>query len=143
MATTVSNEDDYEAEPDILRSEVEWTLGALNKGKAPGVDGIPIELVQVLVNNAIKTITTLFQQIWKIKQWPKELKRSIFIPIPKKHNAKECSNYRTIALPSHTSKIMLKIIQKRLQPYSEREIPDVQAGFRKDRGTRDQIANLR
>ena len=86
---------------------------------------------------------SIYQQIWKTQQWPKEWKRSVFIPIPKKGNAKECSNYRTIALISHASKVVLKILQARLQQYENCELPDVQAGFRKDRGTRDQIANIR
>lgn len=135
--TPATHDDEYELEPDILRSEVEWAIGALNKGKAPGVDEIPIEMIQALGNDAIKVFTTLCQQIWKTKEWPNEWKRSIFIPIPKKANAKDCSNYRTIALITHASKIMLKTIQRRLQPYIERELPDVQAGFRKRRGTRD------
>lgn len=138
-----TNRDYYEIEPEILPSEVKWAMDTINKNKAPGIDGIPIELIQTLGEDSINTITTLCQQIWKKKQWPNDWKRSIFVPIPKKPNAKDCSNYRTIALIPHVSKIMLKIIQRRLQPYIERELPDVQAGFRKGRGTRDQIANSR
>ncbi|CAF0988117.1 unnamed protein product, partial [Didymodactylos carnosus] len=142
-AAQAAHEDNHEVEPEILPSEVQWALNALSKCKAPGVDEIPIELIQALGNDAIKVPTTLCQQIWKTKQWPNDWKRSIFVPIPKKTNGKDCSNYRTVALISHASKIMLKVIQGRLQPYIERELPDVQAGFRRGRGTRDQITNLR
>ena len=110
--------------------------------KASGGDGIPVELLQILKDYAVKVLQSLCQQIWKTQQWPQDWKRSVFIPIPKKGNAKECSNYCTIALISHTSKVMLKILQARLQQYVNCEIPDVQAGFRKGRGTRDQIANV-
>ena len=111
--------------------------------KASGGNGIPIELFQILKDDAVKVLHSICQQIWKTHQWPQHWKRSVFIPIPKKGNAKECSNYSTIALISHTSKVMLKILQARLQQYMNRELPDVQAGFRKGRGTRDQIANIR
>ena len=104
-------------------------------------DGIPVELFQILKDDAMKVLHSICQQIWKTQQWPQDWKRSVFIPITKKGNAKECSNYRTIALISRTSKVMLKILQARLQQYMNRELPDVQAGFRKGRGTRDQIAN--
>ena len=107
--------------------------------KAHGGDGIPVELFQILKDDAVKVLHPICQQIWKTQQWPLFWKRSIFIPIPKKDNAKECSDYRTIALISHTSKIMLKIIQARLQQYVNHELPEVQAGFR---GTSDQIANI-
>ena len=110
--------------------------------KASGVDGIPVELFQILKDDAVKMLHSICQQIWKTQQWPQDWKRSVFIPIPKKGNAKECSNYHTIALISHASKVMLKILQARLQRYMNRELPDVQAGFRKGRGTRDQIANI-
>ena len=103
--------------------------------KANGSDGIPVELFQILKDDAVKVLHSICQQIWKTQQWPQDWKRSVFIPIPKKGNAKECSNYRTIALISHTSKVMLKILQARLQQYVNRELPDVQAGFRKGRGT--------
>ena len=106
-------------------------------------DGIPVELFQILEDDAVKVLHSICQQIWKTQQWPQDWKRSVFIPIRKKDNAKECSNYCTIALISHTSKVMLKILQARLQQYVNCEIPDVQVGFRKDRGTRDQIANIR
>ena len=110
--------------------------------KASGGDGIPVKLFQILKDDAVKVLHSICQQIWKIQQGPQDGKRSIFIPIPKKDNAKECSNYHTIALISHTSKIMLKILQARLQQYVNRELPDVQAGFLTGRGTRDQIANI-
>ena len=111
--------------------------------KASGGDGIPVELFQILKDDAVKVLHSTFQQIWKTQQWPQDWKRSVFIPVPKKDNAKECSNSRTIALISHTSKVMLKILQARLQQYVNHELPDVQAGFRKGRGTRDQIASIR
>ena len=109
--------------------------------KASGGDGIPVELFQILKDDAVKVLHSICQQIWKTQQWPQDWKRSIFIPIPKKGNAKECSNYCTITIISHTSKAMLNILQARLQQYVNHELPDVQADFRKGRGTRDQIAN--
>ena len=111
--------------------------------KASGDDGIPVELFQILKDDAVKVLHSICQQIWKTQQWPQDWKRSIFILIPKKSNAEECSNYHTIVLNSHASKVMLKILQARIQQYVNRELPDVQAGFRKGRGTRDQIANIR
>ena len=110
--------------------------------KASGGDGIPIELLQILKDDAVKVLHSICQQIWKTQQGPQDWERSVFIPIPKKGNAKECSNYYTIALISYTSKVMLKILQARLQQYMNHELPDVQAGFRKGRGTRDQIADI-
>jgi len=110
--------------------------------EASGGDGIPIELFQILKDDAVNMLHSVCQQIWKTQRWPQDWKRSVFIPIPKKGNAKECSNYCTIALISHTSKGMLKILQARLQQYMNCELPDVQAGFRKGRGTKDQIANI-
>ena len=130
-------------EPDILECEVKWALGSITTNKASGGDGIPVELFQILEADAVKMLHSICQQIWKTQQWPQDWKRSVFIPIPKKSNTKECSNYRTIALISHVSKVMLKIFQARLQQYVNRELPDVQADFRKGRGTRDQIANIR
>ena len=109
--------------------------------KASGGDGIPVELFQILKDDAVKVLHSIHQQILKTQQWPQDWKRSVFIPIPKKGNAKECSNYCTIAFISHASKVMLKILQARLQQYMNCELPDVQAGFRKGRGTRDQIVN--
>ena len=129
-------------EPDILECKVKWALGSITTNKASAGDGIPVELFQILKDDAVKVLPLLCQQIWKTQQWPQDWKRSVFIPIPKKGNAKECSNYRTIAHISHTSKVMLKILQARLQQYMNWELPDVQAGFRKGRGTRDQIANI-
>ena len=110
--------------------------------KSSGSDGILIELFQILKYAAVKVLHSVCQHIWKTQQWPQDWKRSVFIPIPKKGNAKECSNYRTIALISHASKIVLKILQARLQQHVNRELPDVQAGFRKGRGTRHQTANI-
>ena len=129
-------------EPDILECEVKWALGSITINKASGGDGIPLELFQILKDDAMKVLHSICQQISKTQQWPKDWKRSVFIPIPKKGNAKECSNYCTIALISHDSKVMLKILQVRLQKYMNRELPDVQVGFRKGRRTRGQIANI-
>ena len=104
---------------------------------------LPVELFQILKDDAVKVLHSICQKIWKIQHWPQDWKRSVFIPIPKKGNAKECSNYCTIVLISHTSKVMLKILQAKLKQYMNHELPDVQAGLRKGRGTRDQIANIR
>ena len=130
-------------EPDILECEVKWALGIITINKASGGDGIPVELFQILKDDAVRVLHSIYQQIWKTQQWPQDWKRSVFIPIPKKSNAKKCSIYHTIALISHSSKVMLKILQAKLQQYLNCELPDVQAGFRKGRGTRDQIANIR
>ena len=129
-------------EPDILEREVTWALKSITMNKASGGDGIPIELFQILKDDAVKALHSICQQMWKTQQWPQDWKRSVFIPIPKKSNAKECSNYHTIALISHASKVMLNILQARLQQYVNCELPDFQAGFRKGRGTRDPIANI-
>ena len=129
-------------EPDILECEVKWALGSITTNKASGGDGIPVELFQILKDDAMKVLHSVCQQIWKTQQWPQDWKRSVFIPIPKKGNAKKCSNYHTVAFISHASKVMLKILQARVQQYVNCELPDVQAGFRKGRGTRDQIANI-
>ena len=126
-------------EPDILECEVKWALGSITMNKASGDDGIPLELCQILKDDAVKVLHSICQQIWKWQQWPQDWKRSVFIPIPKKGNAKECSNYSTIALISHTRKVMLKILKASLQQYMNRELPDVQPGFRKGRGTRDPL----
>ena len=126
-------------EPDILECEVKWVLESITMNKA---SGIPVELFQILNDNAVKVLPSICQKIWKTQQWPQNCKRSVFIPIPKKGNPKECSDYRTIALLSHASKVMLENFQVRLQQYVNRELPEVQAGFRKGRGTRDQIANI-
>ena len=119
-----------------------WALEIITMNKASGGDGIPVELFQILKDDAMKVLHSIYQQIWKTHEWPQDWKRSVFISIPKKGSAKECSNYRTIALISHTSKVMCKILQARLQQYMNHELPDVQAGFRKGRGTRDQISNI-
>ena len=110
--------------------------------KASGGDGIPVELFQILEDDAVKVLHSKCQEIWKSQQWPQDWKRSVFIPIPKKGNAKECSSYHTIVLISHASKIILKILHARFQQQVNQELPDVQAGFRKGRETRDQIANI-
>ena len=130
-------------EPDILKCKVKWAFRSITTNKGSGGDGIPAELFQILKDDAVKVLHSICQQIWKIQQWPQDWKRSVFILIPKKGNAKECSNYHTIALISHASKVMLKILQARLQQYMNRELPHVQAEFRKGRGTGDQIANIR
>ena len=129
-------------EPDILECEGKWALESITTDKASGADGMPFELLQILKDGAVKVLHSICQQIWKTQRWPQDWKRSVFFPIPKKGNAKECSNYSITALISHTSKVMLKILQARLQQYVNRELPDVQAGFRKGKGARDQIANI-
>ena len=129
-------------EPDILECEVKWALGSITTNKASGGDGILVELFQMLKDDAMKVLLSICQQIWKTHQWAQDWKRSVFIPIPKKDNTKECSNYHTIAFISHASEVMLKTLQARLQQYVNHELPDVQAGFRKGKGTRDQIANI-
>ena len=126
--------------PDILECEVKWALGSITMNKASGGDGIPVELVQILKDDAVKVLHPICQQIWKTQQWPQDWKMSVFIPVHKKGNAKECSNYHTIALISHSSKVMPKILQARLHQYVNHELPDVQVGFRKGRGNRDQMA---
>ena len=140
----LDNHDDVitHLEPDILECRVKWALGSITMNKASEGDGIPNDLFQILKADAVKVLHSICPQIWKTQQWPQDWKRSVFIPIPKKGNVKECSNYCTIALISHTSKIMLKIHQAMLQQYMNHELPDVQGGFRKGRGTRDQIANI-
>ena len=129
-------------DPDILECEVKWALGSITTNKASGGDGIPVELLQILKDDTVKVLHSIGQQIWKTPQWSQDWKKSIFITVLKEGNAKECSNYHTIALISHASKEMLKILQARLQQYVNHELPDVQAGVRKGRGTRDQIANI-
>ena len=125
-----------------LESQTSWNvkssgLGSILTNIASGGDGIPVELFQIIKDDAVKVLHSISQETWKTQQWTQDLKSSVFIPIPKIGNAKECSNYHTIALISHTSKVMLKILQARLQQYMNCELPDVQAGFRKGRGTRD------
>ena len=122
-------------EPDILELEAKWALGSITMNKASGGDGIPVELFQTLKDDAVKVLHSIYQHIWKTQQWPQDWKSSVFIPIPKKGNVKECSNYHTIALISHSSKVMLKILQARLQQYMNHKLSDVQAGFIKGRGS--------
>ena len=129
-------------EPSIQECEVKWALGSITN-KASGGDGIPVDLFQILKDDVIKVLHSICQQIWKTQQWPQDWKRLVFIPIPKKGNNKECSNYLITALISQASKVMLKILQARLQQYVNHELPDVQAGFRKGRVIRDQIANIK
>ena len=129
-------------EPDTLECEVKWALGSVTTNRASGGDAMPVELFQILKDEAVTVQHSICQQICKTQQWPQGWKSSVFIPIPKKGNAKECSNYHTNALISHTSKVVLKIPQAGLQQYVNHELPDDQAGFRKGRGTRDQIANI-
>ena len=128
-------------EPDTLECEVKWALGSITTNKASGGDGIPVELFQILKDDAMKVLHSICQQICKTQQWPQDWKRSVFIPIPKKGNVKECSNYRTIAFISQASKVTLKILQARPQHYVNQELPDVQAGFRKGRGPEIKLPN--
>ena len=129
-------------EPDILDCKVKWALGSITTNKASGGDAIPVEWFQILKDDAVKVLYSICQQIWKTQQWSQDWKGSVFILIPKKGKAKECSNYRTIAFISHASKVMLKILQACLQQYVNHELPEVQIGFRKGRGSRNQIANI-
>ena len=129
-------------EPDILESKVKWALGSITTNKASGGDGIPAKLFQILKDDAVKVLYSTCQKIGKTQQWPQAWRRSIFIPIPRKGDAKECLNYHTISLISHTSKVMLKILQARLQQYMNQGLPDVQAGFRKGRVTRSNCQHL-
>ena len=129
-------------EPDILEWKVKWALGGITMNKISGGDGIQVELLQILKDDAVKMLHSICQQIWKTQQWTQNWKRSVFIPFPKKGNAKECSNYCTIERISHASKVMLKILQARLLQYMNYELENTQAGFRKGRGTRDQITNI-
>ena len=129
-------------EPNILECEVKGALGSITMNKDSGGDGIPVELFQILKDDAVKVLHSICQQMRKTQQWPRDWKRSVFIPIPKTGNAEESSNYHTIVLISHAGKVMLKILQARLQHYLSRELPDIQAGFRTGRETRDQIANI-
>ena len=131
-------------EPDILECEVKWALESITTNNASGGDGIPSppELFQILKDDAAKVLYSICQQIWKTQQWPQDWKRSVFISILKKRNVKECPNYHTISLISHASKVLLKILQARLQQYVNQELPDEKAGFRIGRGIRDEIANI-
>ena len=129
-------------EPDILECKVKWALGSITTNKASGGNGISGELFQILKDDAVKVLHSICQQIWKAQQRPQDWKRSAFIPIPKKGNAKECSDYHTIALISNASKVMCKTLQTKLQQYMNHEIPDVQAGFRKGRNDRSNCQHL-
>ena len=129
-------------EPDTKEWEVKWALGRITSNKATGSDGIPADLFQILKDDAVKMLHSICQQIWKTQQGPQDWKRSVFIPIPKKGNAKGCSKYHTIALISHASNVVLKILQARLQQYVNGELPDVQTGLRESRGTKDQVDNI-
>ena len=129
-------------EPDILECKVKWALESTAISKASAGDEIPAELFKILKTDAIKVLHLIYQQIWKMQQWQQDKKKSVFIPISKKGSTKECANHQTIALISHASKVMLKNLHARLQHYLNRELSDVQAGFRKGRGTRDEIANI-
>ena len=126
-------------ESDILEYKFEWALGSTTTNKVSGGDGVPVELFQILKDDAVKVLYSICQQIWKTQQWPQDWKRSVFVPIPKKDNAKECSNYH-IAFISHANKVILKIHQVRPQQYMNHELSDVQAGFRKGKGTRDELS---
>ena len=129
-------------EPDIPKCEVKWASGSNTMNKASGSDGIPGELFQILKDDAVKVLHSICQQIWKTQQWPQACKRSVFISIPKKCNGKECSNYHIIALIAHASKVMLRILKARLQQYVNRELPDVPAGFRRQRNQRSNCQHL-
>ena len=129
-------------EPDILESEVKWALRSITMNKTSGGDENPAELFQILKEDVVKVLHSICHQVWKTQQWPQDWKRSVFFPIPKKGNAKECSSYCAIALISLASNVAGEILQARLQKYMNRELPDVQAGFGKGRGTRDQIASI-
>ena len=129
-------------EPDILECEAKWALESITMNKASGGDGIPVEQFQIVKDDAVKVLHSICQQIWKTQQWPQDWKRSVFIPIPKKSNTKESSNNHTTVLISYTSKVMLKILQAKLQQYTNQELSDVQAGFTKGKGIRDVIANI-
>ena len=129
-------------EPDILECKIKWALENITMNKASGSDVTPVELYQILKDDAVKALHSICQKIWKTQQWPQDWKRSVFIPIPKKGNAKECSNYSTVALILHATKIILKILQARLQQYLKHEILDIQAVFKTGRGTRDKFTNV-
>ena len=129
-------------ESDILKCKVKWSLGSITTSKASGGDRIPLEVFQILKDDVVKVMHSISQKIWKLSSGQQKWEKSVFIPIPKKGNAKECSNYPTIALISHTSKIMLKILQARFQHYVNHELQDVQAGLKKDIWNSDQIASI-
>ena len=140
--TTESSDFLHEMEPEILESEIRSAIAQLPNRKSPGIDGIPIELVKALGDRGIRMIHEMCNEIWRTREWPQQWKQSVYIPIPKKGDPRECGNNRTIALITHASKVLLKVMQRRIEPYMRRELAAEQAGFRKGRGTRDQIANL-
>ena len=127
---------DHSLEPDLLECEVKWALESITMNKASGGDGIPVELFQILEDDAVKVLHSICQQICKTQQWPQAEKGQFSFQSQRRANAKECSNYRTVALISHASKVMLKILQARLQQYVNRELPDVETGFRSQRNQR-------
>ena len=141
--TTESSDFLHEMEPEILESEIRSAIAQLPNRKSPGIDGIPIELVKALGDRGTRMIHEMCNEIWRTREWPQQWKQSVYIPIPKKGDPRECGNNRTIALITHASKVLLKVMQRRIEPYMQRELAAEQAGFRKGRGTRDQIANLR
>ena len=138
----LGNHDGVITHLDVLECEVKWALESITTNKASAGDGIPVELFEILKDDVVKVLHSICQQFWETQQWPQDWKSSVFIPIPKKGNAKECSNYCTIALISHAIRVMVKIFQTRLQQYMNYELSDVQARFQKGRGTRGQIANI-
>ena len=142
-ATDSFNENIYEDEPEVMEIEVKEALRHISNRKSAGCDGIPIELLKAGGEEAAKVMTGLCNCIWKGKEWPTDWKKSVYVPIYKKGDKKECGNYRTIALISHASKVLLWVIQRRLEVFLIPELPIEQAGFRRGRGTRDHIANLR
>ena len=141
--TTESSDFLHEMEPEILESEIRSAIAQLPNRKSPGIDGIPIELVKALGDRGTRMIHEMCNEIWRTREWPQQWKQSVYIPIPKKGDPRECGNNRTIALITHASKVLLKVMQRRIEPYMQRELAAEQAGFRKGRGKRDQIANLR
>ena len=141
--TTESSDFLHEMEPEILESEIRSAIAQLPNRKSPGIDGIPIELAKALGDRGTRMIHEMCNEIWRTREWPQQWKQSVYIPIPKKGDPRECGNNRTIALITHASKVLLKVMQRRIEPYMQRELAAEQAGFRKGRGTRDQIANLR
>ena len=141
--TTESSDFLDEMEPEILESEIKSAIAKLPNRKSPGIDGIPIELFKALGDQGTWMIHEMCNEIWRTREWPQQWKQSVYIPMPKKGDPRECGNSRTIALITHASKVLLNVLQCRIEPYMQRELSAEQAGFRKGRGTRDQIANQR
>ena len=139
--TTESSDFLHEMEPEILESEIRSAIAQLPNRKSPGIDGIPMELVKALGDRGTRMIHEMCNEIWRTREWPQQWKQSVYIPIPKKGDTRECGNNRTIALITHASKVLLKVLQRRIEPYMQRELAAEQAGFIKGRGMRDQIAN--